>query len=114
MPAANPHRGEVAIELGGKVYVLRPSYDAIVEARQTTGVPLGESFARIANLDLVEMASIVGPAMRASGHKLTDRQVGQLLMEKGAANAVKEVSTLLKNMLTGGAEPEGEAEAAGR
>lgn len=114
MTSPNPHRGEVAIELGGKVYVLRPTFDAIVEARESTGVPLGESFARIANLDLVEMSKVVGPTLRASGHKLTDRQVGQMLLEKGATNAVKEVSALLKNMLTGGTEPEGEAEAAGR
>lgn len=37
---ANPHRGEVEIDLAGMTLTLRPTYEAIIEIEERTGRPL--------------------------------------------------------------------------
>ncbi len=105
---ANRDRGEVALELDGQVFVARPTYAAIVQAREKTGHALGESFRRVKDCDVVEMAWVLGPCLRAAGAKLTDVQVGERIMAMGILKAVEECSVLIANMLTGGVKPEPE------
>ena len=106
---ANKARGEVALTLGGDVLVARPTYTAIVETRENTGHALGESFRRVRDCDVVEMAQVLGPCLRAAGNKLTDAQVGERIVDMGILKAVDECALLIENMLTGGVEPEPEA-----
>lgn len=113
MSGANPDRGEVAITLAGQEIVLRPTFDAIAKIRAATGVPFGQSYSRIAALDVVEMATVLGACARAAGSTLKDEQVGELIMREGVAAAVEKATALLGNILTGGSKPrEGEAAAA--
>lgn len=103
--AANPERGEVLVRLGGKVHRLRPTYAAIVEVRKETGVPLGESFRRVRNYDVVEAATIIGAVMRANGQKVTNEAVGEMILKDGLSASMEEICTLLEHMLTGGVKP---------
>lgn len=114
MTGANPERGEVLVRLGGKVHRLRPTFAAIVEVRKETGVPLGVSFQRVRSFDLVEAAVVLGAIMRANGHKLTNEQVGDMLLADGLESSMQAVCDILEHMLTGGAKPGalGEAKAA--
>ncbi len=105
----NKERGEVALELGGEVFVARPAYAAIVEIREKTGHPLAESFRRVRDCDVVEMAQVLGPCLRAAGNKLTDAQVGERIVAMGVLKAIDETALLIENILTGGVEPEPEA-----
>ncbi len=105
---ANKERGEVALDLDGEVFVARPTYAAIVEIRDKTGHSLGESFRRVRDCDMVEMAWVLGPCLRAFGAKLTDAQVGERLMAMGVLNAVEETALLIENILTGGVKPDPE------
>lgn len=115
MSNANPHRGEVALVLGGTSVTLRPSYEAIVEWEERLGrgtteilMRLGASAFRVA-----ELAAIVGAAARAGGATLSDQDAGRLIVADGQVEVIPVVAKLLKHALTGGKDPEpGEAGAA--
>ncbi|WP_448208484.1 gene transfer agent family protein [Azospirillum sp. sgz302134] len=116
MSNANPHRGEVALVLGGTSYALRPSYEAIVEWEERLGRGTTEILMRIgASVFRVhELAAIVGAAARAGGATLTDADAGRLIVADGQVDVIPVVARLLKHALTGGKEAEpGEAGAAG-
>lgn len=113
----NPDRGEVAVELGGVMYVMRPTFQALREIEVGTGqklVPLVEAFAR-RNFGATDVAVVVTAGIRGGGEKAaTFEKVGDMLAEKGIANpeVVSAVILFLTGALNGGTKP-GEAKAAG-
>jgi hypothetical protein len=125
--SVNPERGEVAIVLDGATYPMRPSYEAQVAIEEQTGVSIDELTLRLmrlsnagrntklasgAGLKLSEMAAIVTECVKACGKERNDKtlmdfkaaRVG-VLLSKNRFAANQPISTILGNMLFGGADP---------
>ena len=110
----NPHRGEVEIQLGGKTYVMRPTFEAIVEAETRTGLGLVTmaSKAAVADLSLSHFTWIIVSGLKASGEDATYKTVGPMVFEAGIESVHQPVVDYLTNALNGG-KPMGEAKAPG-
>lgn len=127
MTAANPHRGEVPVELvtpsgDRQTFTLRPSWQALSAIEETMGksvVAIADRFSSqdadsIAIRDYVTMTHAF---LRAGGHDLSRDQVGEMVYATGILTADYRLAVLtaLMNGLTGGQEVKatGEAKAPG-
>lgn len=121
MAEANPHRGEVKVDLAGREIVLRPTFEAMAEIETVLGERLVPITRRVgANnygaMDFLAIILAAGNAGLRAGEKLQPDAVKNAIAEKGLVAFATPVSTFLANCLTGGAkktddEP-GEARAA--
>lgn len=103
---ANTHRGEVSLSLGDSVLRLRPSYTAIAEWEDKAQAGTVAILYRMssANYRLAELVAIVAAAARAGGHKVTDEQIGDMIVGHGVLEVVPVVAKMLAACLTGGKE----------
>jgi hypothetical protein len=108
---ANPHRGEVSVELGGVTHTARPTYAAILQYEQETGRTSTELMVRFSTgmFSLKEITSILHACLGAGGYKVPAAQIGEQIVQDGQTEFLKPCALLLRNALTGGKEPEGEA-----
>ena len=110
---ANTIAGERCITLGGAAYVLRPTWDAVQEVEQATGVTcveLGWQAERL-RLRAVHAAAIVGACVRAQGRAtddkamahFSDKRLGELMYEAdgGLLAAAAVLAPLLAGMVSG-------------
>lgn len=113
MGPANPDRGEVDIELGGKLYPMRPSWQAInaIEAQGRTLAQVARD-AQSEGLTVRFMAFCITECIRAAGvdrndpmlRGVTIDKINELVAERGALNVLPELGPLFRNMLEGGVE----------
>jgi len=101
MSIANPHRGETSIVIGGRSYVLRPSFEALVAAEEE----LGSLFALVeraseGQLSIAQMAALVWHCLPAA-ERPERRTVGDALLEMGLIKATQPVRTILAQVLKG-------------
>lgn len=97
----NPERGEAALEIGGDVLALRPSFGALVAAEAEL-VPLFDLVERAADgkLSLGDMAALFW-------HCLVDRErmdreaLGEAMLVVGLARLTPVLKTLLQQILAG-------------
>ena len=97
----NPERGEAALEIGGDVLALRPSFGALVAAEAELG-PLFDLVERAADgkLSLGDMAVLFW-------HCLVDRErmdrdaLGEAMLVVGLARLTPVLKTLLQQILAG-------------
>jgi hypothetical protein len=120
---ANSHRGEIAITLSGRTYVMRPSFEAIERIDSECGsiLQLAQKGVRMSASDI---ALVVCEGIRAHGRHVGDtivqsydrRRVGRLIMAEGLATeaVMVPVGQFLAAALTGGAVDEGNADATGQ
>jgi hypothetical protein len=99
--AANPLRGECALNLGGVSYVLRPSFEHLVLAE----VELGSLFALVERaaagaLTLAEMTALLWHCMPAETRP-ERAAVGEALLAMGLVAATQPVRTVLAQVLQG-------------
>ena len=106
---ANPQRGEVEIELGGRRFVMRPSFQAIAEMEKQTGRGLIELLQSLSDggLKVSELAAIITAGLKAAGEPARYDKVGALLLEGGLEGIVPPVGEFLVGALTGGRQPSG-------
>lgn len=104
--AANPHRGEVAITLGGREYVARPSWSAVVQWESVTGRSTVEMLAEASRLAprISDLVHVLHRALEAGGADLTAEQVYELINEDSVFNYFGPFASLLSGALTGGRE----------
>lgn len=124
--SANEERGEVAMELGGERFVLRPTYEAIqaVEAALGRGlVDLGQSAlnGKLGTDDAAIVATeFIKAQGRATGNKsmaaVNAKKVGSLMFEAdgGFTTCLGIVGAVLAMAATGGYTATGELKAAER
>lgn len=110
----NPERGEVSIELAGRSWVLRPTYQAITQIEAATGRTIMSLVREVtgANYSARDLAVIVTAGLRAAGEKSVEVEtVGAMLVAAGIATpgVVGPVCDFLTNALSGGAKGEGKA-----
>ena len=110
---ANPHRGEVKIELGGKAYVMRPTFGAIAEIESRTGIGIADLAERAVRgrIKMTEMAAVVTSGLVAAGEPAVYEKVGQMIFDQGMLTVAAPVVEFLGQAVTGGQSP-GEAPAA--
>ena len=101
MSGVNAERGEAALEIGGDVLALRPSFGALVAAEAELG-PLFDLVERAADgkLSLGDMAALFW-------HCLVDRErmdretLGEAMLVVGLARLTPVLKTLLQQILAG-------------
>ena len=100
-PAANPHRGEASLHIGGIDYLLRPSFTALVAAEEELG-PLFALVERAGagQLRLGEMAALFWHCL-AQKERLTREELGDAVAMLGLAAATKPLRVLLGQILQG-------------
>jgi hypothetical protein len=111
---ANPHRGEVAVVLGGVAYPARPTYSAILAWEEATCRTTTEILMRFAAgvFTLRELTAVIHAALVAGGANLASDAVGEMIVDAGQTEMLPPAGKLLRNALTGGREPSaGEAPA---
>lgn len=101
MHEANPIRGEAAIELGGKAFVLRPSFEALVAAEEE----LGSLFALVdraaqGSLKLAEIAGIIWHCLPPA-ERPNRELVGQAVLAMGIVEAAKPLRQIFSQILKG-------------
>lgn len=124
MSEANETRGEVALDLSGKEYVLRPTYAAIAAIEQKTGKGL-LALAREAgagDLALHDTAIIATECIKAHGKHTGDammaayqaEKIAELMLESenGYAGCLGRIAIVLGLAATGGYTASGELKAA--
>lgn len=102
MSGANPARGEVALQAGGEVLVLRPSFEALVAAEGE----LGSLFALVeraseGRLTLGEVAALFWHCVRERPEGLTRESVGAAVAELGLVRTAPVLKLLLTQILQG-------------
>jgi hypothetical protein len=130
-PAAEPKaeldpRGQITVPLDGQDYVLRPSFDAILEIEREVR-PLYQLArdASLGALTLDEMGRITAILMRAHGatmssgapnamghRKANPDKIARMIYEAGPAAICARLMVVLIGATNGGFTPEGEAKAA--
>ena len=100
--AANAARGEAALELGGQVLTLRPSFAALVAAEEEVG-PLFELVERAADgkLSLGDMAALFWHCLTDRGGGLTREALGEAILALGLAKVTPVLRTILQQILAG-------------
>ena len=94
--AHNAHRGEIELELGGKMRRLVPKFTALAEVEQATGMSLQAAGTMIAmqqaNADLYVQVVLAG--LRAAGDRDVEyNDVGQWIMDAGGIAAIQDAVT---------------------
>jgi hypothetical protein len=111
--AANPHRGEVSITLDGASYVLRPSFEAIVEIEERLGlsiVAIVRKTAETSDIRMTEIGAIVAAGIRAHGREaddplmaaVTNDRIGRLCWQEGLMSVLPVVQQFLLMAVNGG------------
>jgi hypothetical protein len=118
-PRANKDRGEHLLELAGVTYKLRPSYDAIVEMEEATGLSLVDLTRKADRhgLSLPETAKVAAALIRAGADDPLTRMVsadvlGGQIYEQGVISVVIRLTLCLSDAVGGGRTASGEVKAA--
>ena len=118
---ANALRGEVSIELEGVAYVLRPSYEAIIEIERATDdtlVSLAQSGLSF-TMSLAKAAIVATEFIKAHGRHVNDpamarfnaKAVGELIYEAGLYRICAILGAVLSGAASGAYTPLGELKA---
>jgi hypothetical protein len=97
----NALRGEASLTIGGREYLLRPSFAALVAAEEELG-PLFALVERAADgrLCLSEMAALFWHCL-AEASEVSRERVGDAVLELGLAGCAVPLRTLLAQILQG-------------
>jgi hypothetical protein len=119
--AANEERGEFDIELGGAVYGMRPSWEAVESFERATGHGSQRLYALASagDMQLADSATIITECIRAWGKSTGDKAVQAFRVEKitplvheaGILLVNKRLALMLFLSITGGIDSKGEIKA---
>ncbi|MBI2235343.1 MAG: gene transfer agent family protein [Magnetospirillum sp.] len=104
----NKHRGDVAVTLGGREYVLRPTFGALVEIEERLGmglVPLARKVLE-GQFGFKEVATIIACGIKGAGERVPGN-LGDLTVEAGLMQLSEPVARFLNGALAGDAEGNG-------
>ena len=106
-------RGDIEIELVTEAgqrrgFVLRPSFEAIVEIEEQTGRSIFALARRIAKAELGhhEVACVVGAGLKAAGEAVSYDAVGEMMLRTGLADVLPPVGEFLAKILGGTGQSE--------
>jgi hypothetical protein len=102
---ANRHRGEVEVVLGGKSYAMRPTFEALAQIQDDTGVGLFGLLLRIRDQSPTDMVAVVyqgiryGEDPRISPPSRED--VGRAMVEEGLTKFTDPIVAFIEQALYG-------------
>ncbi len=99
--AANPERGETALEVGGEQLALRPSFAALVAAEAEVG-PLFDLVERAADgkLSLSDLAALLWHCL-VDRERLSREALGEAILAIGLARVTPVLKAILHQVLAG-------------
>ncbi|MEO0413211.1 MAG: gene transfer agent family protein [Pseudomonadota bacterium] len=99
---ANPHRGEVLLTLGQSQYRLRPSFQALAEAEETTGslIALIERAGQ-GKIMIADIAALLHACAKAGGHDVRFEVFSEEILRAGLAAVAVPTQQLLKAIMGG-------------
>ncbi len=102
MSGANALRGEAELRVDERVFILRPSFAALVAAEAELG-PLFALVERAADgrLALGELAALFWHCVKERPEALTREAVGEAVVEQGLATVTPALRVLLGQILQG-------------
>jgi hypothetical protein len=116
-PAANA-RGEHRLPLGGKVYILRPSFAAIEAAETGTGQSLIRlmQLAHAGGMTLAQIGVVGGELIRAGAddeltQRVANERIAELAFEEGLPSVMARLAVALTDAASGGRTSAGEPKA---
>ncbi len=101
---ANRHRGEVEVTLGGRRYAMRPTFAALCEIEDRTGLGLVELARRFwdGRFGVRELATVLWAGIRAADDDAPDFEaVGRLVAEQGFQSLAGPVAAFLAGVIGG-------------
>ena len=102
---ANKHRGEAAIHIGDRTYTLRPTFTALVEIEERTGMGLIELAQCFFDqkVRVKDVVSVIFAGIRAAENDWPEEDVvANAVVENGLANVIEPVGAFLADALAGG------------
>lgn len=99
---ANRMRGEVEVDLGGKKYTLRPSFEGILEMEDRAGVPLMTVLKMASEKALsfkVATGVVYGGLIGAGERNLSFEQVGALIVKGGLPSYFTPIARLISSAI---------------
>jgi hypothetical protein len=100
--SANPHRGEVSLQVAGETLVLRPSFTALVAAEEELGPLFGlVERASEGKLALHEIAALFDHLSADRPKAITRQRIGEAVVETGLAGISPTLRLILEQILRG-------------
>ena len=98
----NPLRGEVELTLGEQVFLLRPTFEALVSIEQE----LGSLFSVVeratkGSVTLNDIVAVIWSCAQAGGSELKREEFGRLIVQNGVAQATTAFRSVLTIALAG-------------
>jgi len=99
---ANPMKAQVVINLGGVDYKARLTVDAIMQIEDAVGCGIIKLAQRMGDADIrmIDIISVLTPALRGGGKNIQDTDVKKIVSEVGIVAAATAVAELLTKSLT--------------
>ena len=108
---ANPLKAQIDIRLAGTDYKARLTIDAIIQIEEKVGCGIIKLATRMGDADIrmVDLLSVLTPALRGGGNNIQEKEVKKIISEVGIVATAKAVAELLAASLQP-PEEEGEEE----
>ena len=106
----NPLKAQINLDLGGKSYKARLTIDSIIQIEQSTGcgiIKLAQKMSE-ADIRMMDLISVLTPALRGGGNDLQENDVKKIVREVGIIDSAKAVAQLLTSSLTADSNEAGE------
>jgi hypothetical protein len=103
MTVANKYKGEVKERLGDKERVFKLTFDSIVNIEQRTGKSIMDITNQIAinKYSMKDIVIVLHEGLIATGSKLTQPSVGDMIMQSGLVKSSMIAANLLTTIFTG-------------
>ena len=100
----NTARGEVAFELGGETYVLRPSFGAVAEIEDAIGTNLFEMGRKLERAEVTarELVTFAHACVTQSGHAVEEAVLAERIVAQGAFNVIAVLVAFCQSYAFGG------------
>ncbi len=108
---ANPHRGELVVQMGEKEYKTRLNFDLMAKIESRTG----QSVLSIANTlsqgqtPLTHLSIVLHAAIKGGGNDVSEKDIDGIIWDAGIVDAMRVVGEILTNSLVGGQDTGKEA-----
>lgn len=108
---------DVTLRLGGEEYVLKPTFQALADISARVGDPMG-MIMRAQTLGqppaFPQMIKVFHLGLKASGYRLTEEELGEMLFEEGYSEFYEQFGEYLGLLTNGGRAMEEEGNRAQR
>jgi len=101
---ANTARGEVALQLGGETFVLRPTFEAACEIEDAVGASLYEVGRRLEQVEITarDLVGFAHACVTRAGYSIERERLGDMIVENGTHGVIAALLEYCRNYAFGG------------